>query len=71
MVHLNFSFRFEHCTSPIKLFKTKADVKQHIKNWHTLEKSEQREIKLLRKLDKYKKFAENYKKLREQVCFSL
>ncbi|CBK21060.2 uncharacterized protein [Blastocystis hominis] len=57
---------FEHCTSPIKLFKTKADVKQHIKNWHTLEKSEQRELKLLRKLEKYKKFAENYKKLREQ-----
>lgn len=42
-------------------------MKQHIKNWHTLEKSEQRELKLLRKLEKYKKFAENYKKLREQV----
>ena len=62
---------FKNCTSPIKLFKTKADVRQHVKNWHTLEKSEQREQKLLKKVEKWKKFAETYKKLRDHVCESI
>ena len=59
--------RYKNCSSPIKLFKTKADVRQHIKNWHTLEKSEQREQRLIKKLEKYKHYAENYKKLLDQV----
>lgn len=68
--------RFKHCTSPIKLFKTKADVRQHIKNWHTLEKSELREMKLLKKVEKWKKFAENFKRIRDRVdafnqCYSI
>ena len=58
--------RFKDCTSPIKLFKTKADVRQHVKNWHTLEKCEQRELKLLKKLEKYRRFADQYKKLKDQ-----
>ncbi|OAO17458.1 zinc finger protein [Blastocystis sp. ATCC 50177/Nand II] len=57
---------YKNCSSPIKLFKTKADVRQHIKNWHTLEKSEQREQRLMKKLEKYKHYAENYKKLLDQ-----
>ncbi|KNB46424.1 zinc finger domain-containing protein [Blastocystis sp. subtype 4] len=57
---------FKDCTSPIKLFKTKADVRQHVKNWHTLEKCEQRELKLLKKLEKYRRFADQYKKLKDQ-----
>lgn len=60
--------RYKNCSSPIKLFKTKADVRQHIKNWHTLEKSEQREQRLMKKLEKYKHYAENYKKLLDQVA---
>ena len=46
-------------------------MRQHVKNWHTLEKSEQREQKLLKKVEKWKKFAETYKKLRDHVCESI
>ncbi|KAK8814120.1 hypothetical protein WA158_007982 [Blastocystis sp. Blastoise] len=53
---------FKNCTSPIKKFKTKADVRQHIRNWHTIEKYEQREIKLLKKLEKFNVMAQNLKK---------
>ena len=46
------------------MFKTKADVRQHVKNWHTLEKSERREMKLLHKLEKTKSLEEQIKKLK-------
>lgn len=58
--------RHENCTSPVRLFKTKADVRQHLKNWHTLEKCEQREMKLLKKVEKYRHYAEQLKTLKEQ-----
>ncbi|KAK8826220.1 hypothetical protein WA538_001364 [Blastocystis sp. DL] len=56
----------ENCTSPVRLFKTKADVRQHLKNWHTLEKCEQREMKLLKKVEKYRHYAEQLKTLKDQ-----
>lgn len=37
-----------------------------MKNWHTLEKSEQRELKLLRKLEKIARYEEELKKLKDQ-----
>lgn len=58
--------RHENCTSPVRLFKTKADVRQHLKNWHTLEKCEQREMKLLKKVEKYRHYAEQLKTLKDQ-----
>ena len=59
--------RFKNCTSHIKKFKTKAAVRQHIKNWHSIEKYEQREIKLLKKLEKYTLLLHSYKKLKNDV----
>ena len=58
---------FKNCTSHIKKFKTKAAVRQHIKNWHSIEKYEQREIKLLKKLEKYTILLHSYKKLKNDV----
>lgn len=49
---------YKNCTSTVKSFKTKGDVRQHIKNWHTIEKVEERGIKLIKKV--------NY--LQEQLC---
>ena len=63
--------RHENCTSPVRLFKTKADVRQHLKNWHTLEKCEQREMKLLKKVEKYRHYAEQLKTLKDSNTASV
>lgn len=67
MIDISLTTRYKNCTSPIKLFKTKADVRQHVKNWHTLEKSEQRELKLLKKVEKWRKLEDVNKKLKDYV----
>lgn len=65
-VDISMTCSHENCTSPVRLFKTKADVRQHLKNWHTLEKCEQREMKLLKKVEKYRHYAEQLKTLKDQ-----
>ena len=66
VINIGVTRSHENCTSPVRLFKTKADVRQHLKNWHTLEKCEQREMKLLKKVEKYRHYAEQLKALKDQ-----
>lgn len=60
---------YKKCTSRVKLFKTKADVKQHIKNWHSIEKIEGREIRLLKRISILQKQLESLHDLQNNVFF--
>lgn len=52
---------YKNCTSSVKSFKTKADIKQHLKNWHSNTKVEEREIKLVKKINSLQEELSGYR----------